>query len=195
MQSWTIPGVDRKPYVHQKHDLMALTEYFSTLRGILGLEVTPAAGQSSTSHIEDSGPPSPDMEQGLDLFELPDAVLLSVLDRLHPKELASTCCLVSHSMKAAALSNDLWRNRFEDLPEVSRLTRLLLCPTGWSKVGRSEPCLGHPTGVQGNGGEPKTVRMVVACTLQDKPFEQRQLGEHCRTQGLAHELIRCLISF
>lgn len=159
---------------------MALAEYVSTLRGILGLEVTPAAGQSSRLHTEDSGPPSADMEQGLDLFELPDAVLLSVLDRLHPKELASTCCLVSHSMKSAALSNDLWRNRFENLPEVSRLTGVLLCSTGWSKVVHSEPCLEHSTGVQGDGGEPKTVRLVVACSLQDKSSEQCQLGEHCR---------------
>ena len=55
----------------------------------------------------------------MDLSGLPDTVLLSVLDRVPPKELAGTCSLVSQSMRRAAMSNDLWRTRFKDLPKVS----------------------------------------------------------------------------
>ena len=55
----------------------------------------------------------------MDIFGLPDGVMLSVLDRLDPRELVSSCCLVSQGMRDAAISNDLWRSKFDNLPEVS----------------------------------------------------------------------------
>lgn len=79
-----------------------------------------AVAHSSTLRTQSSGTLSAEQGDVMDLSGLPDTVLLSVLDCLSPKELAGTCCLVSQSMKNAALSNDLWRNRFRDLPEVTQ---------------------------------------------------------------------------
>lgn len=78
------------------------------------------AGIGSIPHTQELGTPFEERKDGMELSGLPDTVLLSVLDCLSPKELAGTCCLVSQSMRDAALSNDLWRNRFNDLPTVSR---------------------------------------------------------------------------
>ena len=76
--------------------------------------------QGSTPRTQSSGALTAEQGDVMELSGLPESVLLSVLDRLSPRELAGTCCLVSQSMKAAALSNDLWRNRFKDLPQVSQ---------------------------------------------------------------------------
>ena len=78
------------------------------------------AGTGSIPHIQEPCILPEGQKDGMELSGLPDTILLSVLDCLSPKELAGTCCLVSQSMRDAALSNDLWRNRFNSLPKVSR---------------------------------------------------------------------------
>ena len=98
---------------------MTSTDLLGALRGMLGLDVSSAQGQNSTFHLSDIGAPSAEGRQRMDILGLPDGVMLSVLDRLNPRELVSTCCLVSQGLRDAAISNDLWRNRFDDLPEVS----------------------------------------------------------------------------
>ena len=100
---------------------MATTDLLGALRGMLGLDVSLAQGQNSIFHTSDIGAPSTDGRQRMDILGLPDGVMLSVLDRLGPKELVNTCCLVSQGLRDAAISNDLWRNKFDDLPEVSDL--------------------------------------------------------------------------
>lgn len=100
---------------------MVTADFLSTLRGMLRLDTASTSEQSSTSHLESvTTPPSEELDS-MDILGLPNAALLSVLDRLHPREVASTCCLVSHGLRDAAISNDLWRNRFDALPEVSDL--------------------------------------------------------------------------
>ena len=98
---------------------MASTDLMGALRGILGLDVSSTQGQDSTIDTSNIGAPSTEGRQRMDILGLPDGVMLSVLDRLGPRELVSTCCLVSQGLRDAAISNNLWRNKFDDLPEVS----------------------------------------------------------------------------
>ena len=77
-----------------------------------------AAHLGNTPRSQSSNTLSAEQEDEMELSALPDTVLLSVLDFLAPKELAGTCCLVSKSMRDAALSSDLWRKRFRGLPKV-----------------------------------------------------------------------------
>ena len=79
-----------------------------------------AVNQGSTSRTQSSDALSAEEGDLIELSGLPETVLLAILDWLSPRELAGTCCLVSHSIKNAALSNDLWRNRFKNLPKVSQ---------------------------------------------------------------------------
>ncbi len=97
---------------------MAATDLMGALRGMLGLDVSSAQDQNSTSYTSDIGALTTEGRQRMDILGLPDGVMLSVLDRLNPRELVSTCCLVSQGLRDAAISNDLWRNKFVDLPEV-----------------------------------------------------------------------------
>lgn len=109
---------------------MASTDLLGALRGMLGLDARLAQGRNSTSHTSDNGAPLTEGRQRMDILGLPDGVMLSVLDCLSPRELVSTCCLVSQGLRDAATSNDLWRNNFDNLPEVSnegRIIRLSPC--------------------------------------------------------------------
>ena len=100
---------------------MASTDLLGALRGMLGLDVSSAQEQNSAIHTSDIGAPWTEGKQGMDILGLPDGVMLSVLDRLNPRELVSSCCLVSQGLRDAAISNDLWRNKFDNLPEVSNM--------------------------------------------------------------------------
>jgi hypothetical protein len=117
---------------------MATKDYLSTLQGLLGLRVGQSASQDSSSCTQGAELPSSEAMQGMDLTGLPETVLLSVLDRLSPREVAGNCCLVSHSLRDSALSNDLWRSRFNDLPEVRESLGLLVLfvASWWNKVDR-----------------------------------------------------------
>ena len=86
---------------------------------MLGLDMQTDADESNTSQTHEPGTLPAQQTNLMELSGLPDTVLLSVLDCLPPKQVAGTCCLVSQTMRNAALSNDLWRNRFKGLPKVS----------------------------------------------------------------------------
>lgn len=119
---------------------MATKDYVSTLQGLLCLRVGQPACQDSSSCTQGAELPSSEVMQGMDLTGLPETVLLSVLDRLSPREVAGNCCLVSHSLRDSALSNDLWRSRFNDLPEVRVCFGIfaLFVASWWDKIKLTE---------------------------------------------------------
>ena len=115
---------------------MATKDYASPLQGLLGLSLGQSSSQDSSSCTQGAELPSSEAMQGMDLTGLPETVLISVLDRLSPREVAGNCCLVSHSLRDSALSNDLWRSRFNDLPGVRDFPGIfvLFVVSCWNKV-------------------------------------------------------------